>query len=166
MNGDIPLNRFGESVSLSDDGNILAVGIRGSAFEVGEVKIYRYNNGLWDMDETSIIGTERGEGFGASVALSGDGSTVVVGSPQNSLFHENAGIIAVHRYDETSKSWIQQGSLIGSTSTAELGLSVAISNDGIRVAGGAPTTAFDGSISRAGSVLVFDPDESQENGGT
>ena len=37
-------------------------------------------------------------------------------------------------------------------------MSVALSNDGQRLVGGSPTTSYDGSIARAGSVLVFDSD--------
>jgi hypothetical protein len=157
MVGDIPLSRFGESVALSDDGLILAVGARGSAFDEGSAKLFRENNGQWEVDNAIFRGKESGEGFGAAVALSGDGGILAIGGPQSNYFGENAGIVSVYQYDESGQSWTQIGSLIGSATVAEFGVSIAISNDGLRVAAGAPTTAFDGSISRAGSVLVFDP---------
>jgi hypothetical protein len=155
--GDVPLNRFGESVALSDDGSVLVVGIRGTAFETGQIKVFRDNkNGIWELDDMSFLGAETGEGFGASVAITGDGNVLVVGGPQNSLFGDSAGIISVYRYDASGKSWTQQGSYIGSVAATEFGVSVAISNDGLRVAGGAPSTTYDGSIAQAGSVLIFD----------
>ena len=159
--GDVPLNRFGESVAMSEDGSILAVGVRGSAFEIGQAKIYRDINGGWELDDMSFLGTEPGDGFGASVALSGDGNVLAIGGPQNTLFGDRAGIISIYKYDSSNSLWKQSGSSIGSSSVTEFGMSIALSNNGQRVVGGAPTTTYDGSVARAGSVLVFDADETQ-----
>jgi hypothetical protein len=160
--GDVPLNRFGESVSLSSDGSVLAVGARGTAFENGQAQVFRVENGDWAADSSPILGQESGEGFGSAVSLSGDGSTLAIGGPQNSLFGDGAGRIQVLKYDSESSSWNTQGSDIGSETAAELGASVALSFDGKRVAGGAPTTAYVGSVTRAGSVQVWDRDEGED----
>ena len=157
--GDVPLNRFGESVAMSDDGSVLAVGIRGSAFEVGQAKVYREVNGVWELDDMSFLGTEPGDGFGASVALSADGTVLAIGGPQNAKFGDRAGIISVYNYDPSNGLWKQKGSSLGSPNVTDFGTSIALSNDGQRVVGGAPTTTFDGTIARAGSVLVFDSDD-------
>jgi hypothetical protein len=156
--GEIPLNRFGESVSLSSDGQVLAVGARGSAFEPGQAHIFREIDGEWvaDSERAALVGTEAGEGFGSSVALSTDGSVLIVGSPQNNRFGEGTGAMSVFRHDAATKSWKPEGSAIGSAHSAGLGTAVALSLNGTRVAGGAPTTAYDGSIPRAGIVLVYD----------
>jgi len=160
--GIIPLNRFGESTALSDDGKVLAIGARGSAFETGETKIYREVDGAWFADGNTIPGQEAGEGFGSSVALSGDGNTLAVGAPQNNIFGEASGLIQVFKYDSATSTWEQEGGGIGSQIVSEFGAAVALSNDGMRVAGGAPMTAYDGTISRAGSALVFDREVPQE----
>jgi hypothetical protein len=159
--GDVPLNRFGESVSLSDDGLILAIGARGTAFEPGQAHVFRDTAGGWAPDDSILRGGQSGEGFGSSVALSSDGSVLAVGAPQNNLFGDGAGLIQVFKYDSTSALWNQLGSGIGSEKAAEFGVAVAMSGDGTRVFGGAPTTAFDGSITRAGSVLVYDQEKKQ-----
>ena len=159
--GDVPLNRFGESIAMSDDGFILAVGIRGSAFEAGQAKVYRDINGDWELDDMSFLGTEPGDGFGASIALSGDGNVLAIGGPQSNLFGDRAGIISVYEYDPSNGSWTQKGSSIGSSNITEFGMSIALSNDGQRVVGGAPTTSFDGNIARVGSVLAFDSAETK-----
>jgi hypothetical protein len=158
LRGDVPLGRFGESVALSgSDGIVLAVGARGSAFDEGNVMVYRERNGQWVLDaEATFRGQEIGEGFGASVALSLDGGILAVGAPQSNYFGKDTGAVSVYRYSADEGSWRQHGSVLGSATVSEFGASVTLSDDGLRVAGGAPTTAFDGSVSRAGCALVYD----------
>ena len=86
----------------------------------------------------------------------------MLGGPQNNHYGDSAGSLKVFQYEAAASTWNQQGSSIGSEAVAEFGVTVALSSDGTRVAGGAPTTAFDGSISRAGSVLAFDRVTTQE----
>jgi hypothetical protein len=159
--GDAPFNRFGESVAMSDDGSILAVGARGSAFEVGHAKVFRDVNGVWKLDDMVFLGTEPGDGFGTSVALSSDGTVLAIGGPQSTMFGDKAGTISVYKYDADRGTWKQRGSAIGNSNVTEFGTSIALSDDGQRVVGGAPTTTFDSRIARAGSVLVFDSNEKE-----
>jgi hypothetical protein len=158
LRGDVPLGRFGESVALSGkDGTVLAVGARGSAFDEGSVKVYRERNGQWVRDEEPMLqGQVTGEGFGAAVALSWDGGTLAVGAPQSNHFGQDTGAVSVYRYLADRASWKQHGSAMGSALVSEFGASVSLSDDGLRVAGGAPMTAYDGSVARAGCVLVYD----------
>ena len=87
------VNEFsGYSVSLSADGMTVAIGSRyydkaggptNANTDEGRVRVYKYNkNGTssWDLLGLEILGTQKSEYSGWSVALSADGTTVVIGS--------------------------------------------------------------------------------------
>ena len=86
----------GWSVSLSDDGNTLAVGSPGnddSASDSGHVRIFHwdYEESNWTQQGTAIEGEAAVDRSGKSVAISGDGSTVLIGSPENDNSFFQAG---------------------------------------------------------------------------
>jgi hypothetical protein len=166
--------RFGESVSMSDDGTVLAVGARGNAlFDAGQVQVFRLVNNRngnnnntddeeeWISDDQIFHGAEVGEGFGAAVSLSADGNTLAIGGPVSNEFgcktacDDASGRIQVYQYKSETREWIQQGSSLGGSDAAAFGSAVALSADGQRVAGGAPQSDFDGMNAGTGSVLVF-----------
>ena len=85
-------DRFGLSIDLSGDGEILAVGApynddAGQATgnnlnNTGSVRVYRYQSGSWiqiGSDIDAVVGYS-GSGFGTQVALSDDGKRLVVTS--------------------------------------------------------------------------------------
>ena len=87
---DISGNQIGEnsgvSVSLSADGNTVAIGsfsynVTGTNHE-GRTRIYKYNNGTssWNQLGLDISGNQAIENSGFSVSLSADGTTVAIGS--------------------------------------------------------------------------------------
>lgn len=95
--------------------------------------------------------TAANDGFGTSVALSGDGNTLAVGAPGEDGSASNSG--AVYVFTRSGGSWSQQGSPIKATGTAlndRFGSAVALSSDGNTLAVGAPGRNVD-----AGSVYVF-----------
>jgi len=72
---------FGKDVSLSADGQILAVGIPGSdgnGMYSGEVKIYKYDGNDWAQTGNSIYG-DSWEFAGKAISLNNDGSVLAVG---------------------------------------------------------------------------------------
>lgn len=89
-------SHFGESIALSGDGNILAVGahledsnalgIDGAQFNTaahysGAVYVYSRRNTAWSQQAyVKASNTSRDNFFGTSVALSGDGSILAVGA--------------------------------------------------------------------------------------
>ena len=93
---------FGWSISLSGDGRLLAVGAPSDDNKnsnQGAVFVYSINNYSW-----SLVGNQTGEyegdWFGLSVALSGDGKWMSVGSPRA----ENgtgSGIIRLYGVNKT-----------------------------------------------------------------
>jgi uncharacterized protein YjdB len=74
---------FGNSVSLSADGTIVAIGstyFDVSAGDEGRTRIYRYNGTSWVQLGLDISGNQVSEYSGWSVSLSADGTTVAVGA--------------------------------------------------------------------------------------
>ncbi|WP_084387778.1 FG-GAP repeat protein [Grimontia marina] len=152
---------FGYSVSMSEDGNTLAVGApnedsdsardpgNNSAPDAGAVYVYRFDNGIWGapvyIKASNIGGSDY---FGASVSLSGDGNTLAVGAhgeasnsagdpDNNSLIR--AGAAYVYRFDNEHKQWgaptYIKASNVGQHD--EFGWSVSLSGDSNTLAVGA-----------------------------
>ena len=107
----------------------------------------------WTQIGTDIDGQQEGDEFGFSVDLSADGTRVIVGARLHALETDFAGQVAV--YKRAGNQWIPMGNAIdGTQSMIEFGYSVVISDDGNRIAVGAPKADPFG-IDK-GSVRVFE----------
>ena len=130
----------GYSVSLSNDGTIVAIGAinnDGGGDTSGSTRIYEYNSGTssWNQLGSDIDGLYAQSKGGYSVSLNGDGSIVAIGEPYSGL---NRGITRIFEYNSGSSSWNQLGSTIsGVVNLSRLGWSVSLNNDGTIVAIGA-----------------------------
>ena len=146
---------FGISVSLSNDGSVLAVGGKGNdatGSTAGHVRIYLYSGGSWSQLGSDIDGEAAGDQYGTSVSLSSDGTIVGIGGPLNDATGSNAGHVRVYKY--SGGSWSQLGSDIdGEAAGDKYGTSVSLSDDGTTVAIG--SNENDGSGSNAGQVRVY-----------
>ncbi|MEM6380843.1 MAG: hypothetical protein AAF705_21905, partial [Bacteroidota bacterium] len=127
--GNAANDRFGFSVSLSTNGNILAVGQpTNTSNGIGQIRIFENQNGTW-VGIGTIIGSGNTPSIGDAVALSSDGKRVVI-SDSNS----GAGFVFVYEQD-TSGNWNQIGNTMAGNSSADFfGRSVDISNDGSVIA--------------------------------
>ena len=97
---------FGSSVSLSFDGNILAVGSSNG----GYVNIYDWNGSAWILRSTA--GGLGADAFGMGVTLNDSGDRLVIGShlaDPNGL--NDAGVVVV--YEWNGNAWVQLGNPIG-----------------------------------------------------
>ena len=99
-------DQFGYSVSLSADGNGLAVGAIGedsnttginsdqtnnSASSSGAAYVFTRSGTSWSQQaHVKAIDTGAGDSFGQSVSLSGDGSTLAVGAWANNSTYSNS----------------------------------------------------------------------------
>ncbi len=102
-----------------------------------------------------IDGLTYNEGSGFSTALNSDGSIVAVGIPYYSVFAIDAGAVRIYQYDGTY--WVQLGQDILTENTKEhFGASISISDDGLRVAIGAPQPYLQGYPE--GIVRIYDFD--------
>jgi hypothetical protein len=92
--------------------------------------------------------------IGGSVALSGDGSTVVVGS---SNFGANVGRIETYKWNAATSGWDLTASIDGVANNNLFGWAGALSSDGLRMAVSAPLQSQPG-FSRNGNTKIFDWD--------
>ena len=116
----IPNGNFGRSVSLSADGNVLAVGasqflstethlqkLIGSAYDPsdGYARVYEFDqdSNEWRQRGNDLLGYPSGNGggqeIGSSIAMSADGTKCLVGLP--TLFN-SAGDIVSYKYETSA----------------------------------------------------------------
>jgi hypothetical protein len=188
---------FGKGIALSGDGNTLAVGAPGedsdatdidddqdnnSSIDAGAVYVYAREMGVWTQQAyVKASKSDDGDGFGKSVALSQDGSTLAVGAPEedsdatgiddNANNNSAADSGAVYMYARADMGWTPQAYVKASNTDAldHFGDSVALSDDGMMLAVGAPgesssAPGIDGdptnnSLADAGAVYVYARDD-------
>jgi hypothetical protein len=142
------------SVSLSNDGKVLAIGFRlndgndGNQRDIGLVRVFENTDGLWKQKGTDIYGDSSDDHSGQSVSLSGDGSRLAIGAPKDN------GYVRVYEFNTINDDWAKVGETIyGEAVGDESGWSVALSADGFVVAIGA--TNNDSSALNSGHVRVY-----------
>ena len=121
---------FGSSVALSADGNTALIG---GAFDnggVGAAWVFTRSGSTWTQHGSKLTASdETGAGeFGATVALSEDGNTALIGGPD-----DNGDVGAAWVFTRSAGAWTQQGSKLtgsGETTGGQFGWRVALSGDG------------------------------------
>ena len=156
IDGEAAGDEFGYSVSLSNDGTIIAIGaVRndGTGSNVGHVRVYQYANSSWTQIGQDIHG-ERAEDFsGWSVSLSSDGTIVAIGAPLNDAMVSSSGHVRVYQY--ANSTWTQLGSDIdGATTYDNFGYDVSLSSDGSIMAIGVYSYDSNG-LPNSGLVQVY-----------
>ena len=110
MDGDSDYNAFGYSVSLSANGDYVAVGaptgFQGTV-RTGFVRVFGYDSSTWIQRGSDLYGEAQNDESGNSVSLSADGGRVAIGAPENDDGGTNAGHVRVYDYDSATSSWIQ-----------------------------------------------------------
>ncbi len=146
-----PVINQGRSVSLSGDGNILAIGapyaniIDGNLKNVqtGSTIIYTRSDSIWNFNSVLIGGrAENIEGTqGWSVSLSNDGTVLAAGSPfiLNDNLQTTPVVGKTWIFTRSGTVWSTKTNLVGtSLGLAEQGYSVSLSNDGTNLLIGGP----------------------------
>lgn len=152
IDGEAELDESGFCVSLSADGNTVAIGAPSNDYDAGHVRIYKYASGVWAQLGGDIDGEEIIDESGASVSLSADGTIVAIGAPFNDGNDFLNGQVRVYKY--AAGAWTQLGNNInGKNEDDEFGTSVSMSADGSIVAIGAPGN--NGNGIDAGHVRIF-----------
>jgi len=72
----------GFSVALSSDGNTAIIGGYGDNYQAGAAWVYTRSGGVWTQQGSKLVSTSAFQG--ASVALSSDGNTAIVGAFEDS----------------------------------------------------------------------------------
>ncbi|MCV2484333.1 T9SS type A sorting domain-containing protein [Flavobacterium sp. SH_e] len=154
--GEPTARHSGSSISLSSNGRTLAIGSPGTdnrGNETGSVNVYKYDSGSWGRIGYEIHGVAAGDYSGSSVALSGNGYTLAVGSPGNDLGGADAGLVRLYYY--VSGWWQQIGSdFYGESVGDNSGSSISLSSNGNIIAIGSPGNDANGTD--AGSVRVYE----------
>ncbi len=170
-------DRFGASVALSGNGDVLAAGAPGLNDMRGVVTAYKRETGVWGepLDVTRTTPPRSIDEFGISVALSDDGELLAVGmpgqisnttgiDPSPNLVPQanNSGAAYVFAFvvdEEDGEGWVQQVFIKPSNTRTNFrfGTSVALNGNGNFLLIGAPgenslATTVDGNQHIAGAI--------------
>ncbi len=160
---------FGSSVSLSNDGSRLAVGA--DTGDAGAVYLFDVSGAtvthVTKVANGAGVSLSSGDGFGAAVALSGDGTKLVVGAKGDDTNGNNAGTIYTFTASKAADTWgstITQAVKLSHGASLSLGtvslnngdrfgMSVSLSSDGTKLAVGA--TGDGGGGNHRGAVYLY-----------
>ena len=162
IDGETEGDGSGDSISLSADGSVLAIGTRGSddnGISSGHVRVYKDMGASlgWVQVGSDIDGESAVNESGGSVSLSADGTVVAIGARYYNIDGHpiRSGHVRVYKDMGAPLGWVQVGNDIKGESIAEeLGTSVSLSADGTVVAISAPGSRDYGD-SRSGYVQVY-----------
>lgn len=154
-------DRLGSSVSVSADGNTIAMGANGSfndngTIRFGHVRVFEKTpNGLEQIGSDIRNTTDFNSGsFGSVVELSADGQHLAISAPL--LFTSAYG--AVYVYERIGNSWNPLGNIIYGTYGSRTGSALSFSNDGNKLAvgsGGNPGGVSDDNYTGYTTVYEF-----------
>ena len=157
--------QFGRSVAISGDGNTAIVGTDKNA-----AYIYQRTTAGWSQVQklvkpNSLRCNSNGPYFGWSVALSNDGSTIMVGASGIFPFDSNGIIIDLFLscrdlpvYVKSGAKWVLQKILSPPNATVEdlFGSAIAISDDGSKAIIGAELTQCTTIADTCGAVYFYE----------
>ena len=136
----------GRSISLSADGNTIAIGANGNDGiknkNGGNVRVYTFSNSQWTQVGQDIDGQKQGDNSGWSVELSSNGTRLAVASPR----YEPSGKDKTGQariYELRNNQWVELGNISGEASldhageTVQGGTGISMSGNGQRFAIGA-----------------------------
>jgi hypothetical protein len=166
IDGESMFDQSGQSVSLSADGTIVAIGANENdgvnGTDSGHTRIYEWNIDLvtpaWVQLGEDIDGEAIFDQSGQSVSLSADGTIIAIGANRNDGVNgTDSGHTRVYKWDTNlvTPTWVQMGSDIdGEATNDQSGFSVSLSANGTRVAIGAYRN--DGNGTRSGHTRIYE----------
>lgn len=138
---------LGFDAAVSADGSTIVLGAPLISNQAGAAEVFTKSGTTW-THTARLIGanTAAGDNFGITVAVSGSGTTVAVGSPSS-----NGGDGSAYVFTKSGRTFTQASQVLppAGTSGAGAGQSIGISSDGSVVAFGAGQLNHD-----AGAVFV------------
>jgi len=164
-----PLGLFGRSVSISDDGTVVAVGSPGNNGDTtaafGRVFIYNKTEAGWTLVKTlrdTVTSNEYESRFGYTVKLNGAGTALLVG-----VRSYNNGKGAVVLFTKTNNVWNSSKRFYRSTLNVNsyFGDAVAMNSTATIVVIGAPGKTVN-TVANAGAIYVYKKSGSTWDGGT
>jgi hypothetical protein len=179
-------DRFGYSAAVSADGTTAIIGAQNDEdpnveelYEIasGSAYVFEDSDGSWSQQAKLFADDgDYDDRFGASVALSDDGTTAVIGAygdedPNGKYGDDGAG--SAYVFEDSDGSWSQQAKLAADDGSEndDFGWSVSITDDGTTVVIGAPdgNAAYifeesDGAWSQQSKLTADDGDSSDDFG--
>jgi hypothetical protein len=126
--------RIGQAVAISADGSTLLLGGSGDSQNIGAVWVYTRTASGWTQQGAKLTPSSGGGSFGAAVALSANGSTALIGAPNDAAGGGSAWV-----FKRAGGVWYEQQSIpYPYMYGAAFGTSVALSADGKTALIGAP----------------------------
>ncbi|WP_162824621.1 hypothetical protein [Saccharospirillum mangrovi] len=177
-------NLFGRSVSLSDDGTVMAVGAFG--YDVGSdpndntggVFIFRKTDGVWAQEGSVLVPNiaEAQDHVGMAVSLSGNGEYLAVGTPDEDGSGSwvnptvtngttKSGAVYVFHHNTDNNTWTRQAYLKATSpeTSSFFGLSLSFDEDGSTLAVGA---RLQGNDDRGAVYIYYRQNDSWLTSGT
>lgn len=162
----------GFSISLSGNGSTMVVGFPKAAnsegiINAGRTAVYSMGDSGWQLLGDEVFGEAESFIDGTSVAMSQDGSVVVIGGKGRNEVNGTSGDVIFRStghcriYQFQSTQWEYQHSIVGKGNEERLGSSVAVSPDGNVVACGG-VSGVKGN-SKSGVVRLWNRATSQES---
>lgn len=104
-------DKIGDALSLSHDGDVLAIGTSrrsAGATNGGQVRVWRYqeDGGLWSPHGDDINGAAENQRLGAAVSLSSGGDQLAVGASGHGGGGSEAGACLL--YELSAGEWVEQ----------------------------------------------------------
>lgn len=167
-------DQFGWAVALSADGNTLAVGARhedgngisqanNTTSNSGAAYVFTRAGTTWSQQAyLKALAPNDSDELGSSLALSGDGNTLIVGAPLADSPAVDAG--AAFLFTRTGTTWSVPTQLVAPNADAgdSFGFQVALSGDGLtaiigatRESSASASQPTDNSLSQAGAIYTF-----------
>ena len=156
IDGESAFDNSGNSVSLSNNGNIVAIGASrndGNGSNAGHVRVYEFTAGNWVQKGNDIDGEAANDQSGNSISLNADGTIVAIGAILNDGNGLSSGHVRI--YEFTANSWLQKGlDIDGEFAGDRSGSSIDINADGTIMAVGADANNGNGALS--GHVRIYE----------
>lgn len=152
---------FGDAVSISADGNIIAVGAPGflnpsylsPTGPTGYTRIFEWNGSDWTQKGTDITGEAPNDVSGSSISLNSTGNIIAIGASSNNGANGNSsGHCRV--YEWNGSAWIQKGSDIDGEAANDFSGSVSLNDAGSIVVIGA--SGNDAGGTNTGQIRVYE----------
>lgn len=126
----------GSAVSISSDGNVIAIGAplnNSNGSDAGQVRVFVWENERWVQRGIALLGTHARDQAGQSLALSADGSLIAIGASRNDAAGTDAGQVRIFQWK--NGEWTQLGNtLLGTDAGDRFGVRMGLSSDGHTIA--------------------------------
>ena len=152
IDGAIAADQFGGAITMSSDGNRLAISSVVHNSNAGQVRVFQWSGSVWEQFGADIDGEVSNEYSGRSVSMSSDGNRLSIGVHKSSDNGVESGKVRIYQW--SGSAWEQLGADIdGEAAGDDSGYRISMSSNGDRLAIGAHYN--NGNGVDAGHVRVY-----------